>query len=131
KHVKGSVTDVVQWKEEAVKAIYAVWEKTFDAFCARPHTSELLGKGAKVLYQYVRQTLSVPFHQGFVEHPTIQVDELNGRPKKTVGGWISIVHDAIKDGSLYGPLIELAAKGLVNQTNGHVNGYTNGTNGKI
>ncbi|OTB18508.1 hypothetical protein K445DRAFT_309245 [Daldinia sp. EC12] len=131
KHVKGSVTDVIQWKEEAVKAIYAVWEKTFDAFCAKPHTAELLGKGAKVLYQYVRQTLSVPFHQGFVEHPTIQVDELNGRPKKTVGGWISIVHDAIKDGSLYGPLIELAAKGLVNQTNGHVNGYTNGTNGKI
>ncbi|KAI0135138.1 phenylalanine ammonia-lyase [Daldinia grandis] len=129
--IKGSVTDVVQWEEQAAKAIYAEWEKTFDTFRAEPHTPGVLGKGAKVLYQYVRQTLGVPFHQGFVEHPTIQADKLDGRPKKTIGGWISIVHDAIKDGSLYGPLIELAAKGLVNQTNGHVNGNTNGTNGKI
>ncbi|KAI2781642.1 phenylalanine ammonia-lyase [Daldinia loculata] len=130
-HIKGSITDVIQWKEQAAKAIYAVWEETSDAFRAEPHTPEVLGKGAKVLYQYVRQTLGVPFHQGFVEHPTIQADELDGRPKKTIGGWISIVHDAIKDGSLYGPLIELAAKGLVNETNGHVNGYTSGTNEKI
>ncbi|KAI0846806.1 phenylalanine ammonia-lyase [Daldinia vernicosa] len=133
-HIKGSVTDVAQWKEQATKAIYAVWEKTSEAFRAEPHTPEVLGKGAKVLYQYVRQKLGVPFHQGFVEHPTIHADELDGRPKKTIGGWISIVHDAIKDGSLYGPLIELAAEGLVNQTNGHeTNGheYTNGTNGKI
>ncbi|KAI1659802.1 phenylalanine ammonia-lyase [Daldinia decipiens] len=130
-HIKGSVTDVTQWKEQAAKAIYAVWEKTSEAFRAEPHTPEVLGKGAKVLYQYVRQTLGVPFHQGFAEHPTIEADELDGRPKKTVGGWISIVHDAIKDGSLYEPLIELAAKGLVNETDGHVNGHTNGTNGKI
>ncbi|KAI1107951.1 phenylalanine ammonia-lyase [Jackrogersella minutella] len=139
-HTKGTIEDVIQWKEQAIKAVDAEWKKGFEAFCAKPHTPEVLGKGSKVLYHYVREELRVPFHQGFVEHPTNKVDSLNGRPKKSVGGWISIVHDAIKDGSLYGPLIKLAAEGLVNessgQTNGNTNGSTNGhangyTNGKI
>ncbi|KAI1383434.1 phenylalanine ammonia-lyase [Hypoxylon trugodes] len=130
-----NASDVRQWKEQTVTAVYALWKKTFSAFCAEPHTPTVLGKGSKVLYQYVREELRVPFHQGFVEHPTNKVDTLNGRPKKTVGGWISIVHDAIKHGSLYGPLIALAAEGLVNETNaetnGYTNGYANGTNGKV
>ncbi|KAI2629511.1 phenylalanine ammonia-lyase [Hypoxylon sp. NC1633] len=131
-YTKGYVADVVRWKEQVNKAIYETWTETFEAFSAEPHTEKVLGKGGKALYQFVRHELKVPFHQGYVEHPTIKVNKLNGRPKKTIGGWISIVHDAIKDGSLYGPLIALAAEGLVNQTNGHTNGYTNGTtNGKI
>ncbi|KAI1373218.1 phenylalanine ammonia-lyase [Hypoxylon crocopeplum] len=130
-HTKGLVADVIQWKEQVAKAAYATWTKTFDTFRAEPHTPKVLGKGGKVLYQFVRQELGVPFHQGFVEHPTVKVDQLNGRPKKTIGGWISIIHDAIKSGSLYGPLIGLAAEGLVNEKNGYTNGYTNGTNGKI
>lgn len=131
---KGKIADVIQWKEETSKELYAVWNKTFDAFRAEPHTPKVLGKGAKVLYEYVRHELGVPFHQGYVEHPTIKADKLNGRDKKTVGSWISIIHDAIKEGSLYGPLIALAAEGLVSETktNGHTNGHTNGngyTNG--
>lgn len=131
-HTKSTAEDVLQWKEQTSKAVYSLWKRSFEEFCAEPHTPTVLGKGSKVLYQFVRQQLGVPFHQGFIEHPTIKVDTLNGRPKKSVGGWISIVHDAIKDGSLYGPLIALAAEGLVDEkTNGHTNGYTNGeTNGK-
>ncbi|KAI1209036.1 phenylalanine ammonia-lyase [Annulohypoxylon truncatum] len=130
-HTKGSVEDVTQWKEQAIEAVKALWKKTFDDFCAKPHTPTVLGKGSKVLYQYVREELGVPFHQGFVEHPTNKVDSFNGRPKRTIGGWISIVHDAIKGGSLYGPLIALASEGLLSETNGNTNGYTNGhTNGQ-
>ncbi|KAI4867495.1 phenylalanine ammonia-lyase [Hypoxylon rubiginosum] len=128
-HIKGSLADVQQWKENATKAVSATWAETYETFRADPHTSKLLGKGGKVLYQFVRERLGVPFHQGYVEHPTIKVNTLNGREKKTVGGWVSVVHDAIKDGSLYGPLIELAAEGLLKETNGYTNGHTNGTNG--
>ncbi|KAI1441059.1 phenylalanine ammonia-lyase [Annulohypoxylon stygium] len=149
-HTKGSVEDVTQWKEKTVEAVKDLWKKTFDEFRAEPFTPKLLGKASRALYHYVREELGVPFHQGFVEHPTHKVDSFNGRPKKTIGGWISIIHDAIKGGSLYGPLIKLASEGLVNETshtnghtnghtssypikptNGHTNGYTNGTNGKI
>lgn len=135
KYIKGNVSEVTQWRDTATEAVKSLWEKTYAAFCAEPHTPNVLGKGSKVLYEFVRQELKVPFHQGFVEHPTNKVDQLNGRPKKTIGGWISIIHDAIKGGSLYGPLIALASEGLLKETNGytngHANGYTNGTNGKI
>ncbi|KAL7629128.1 hypothetical protein AAE478_000647 [Parahypoxylon ruwenzoriense] len=139
-HTRGAVTDVLQWKDETTKAVSDTWTKTFDAFRAEPHTLKVLGKGSSVLYRFVRQELGVPFHQGFVEHPTIKDDKLDGRAKKTIGGWISIVHDAIKSGALYGPLIALAAEGLLSETNGtngvektiFVNGQTNGyANGKI
>ncbi|KAI0385890.1 phenylalanine ammonia-lyase [Hypomontagnella monticulosa] len=141
KYVKGDVSEVTQWKETATAAVKALWEKTWEAFRAEPHTPTVLGKGSKVLYQFVRQELGVPFHQGFVEHPTNKVDQLDGRQKKTIGGWISIIHDAIKGGSLYGPLLALASEGLLKETNGytnghatngHANGHANGhTNGKI
>ncbi|KAI0173362.1 phenylalanine ammonia-lyase [Hypoxylon sp. FL1284] len=130
-HAKScSLADVHRWKEQCTKAVFATWTETRETFIAAPHTSKLLGKAGKVLYQFVRQELQVPFHQGFVEHPTPKVSTLNGRPKKSVGGWVSIIHDAIKDGSLHKPLIELAAEGLLKETNGYTNGYTNGhTNG--
>ncbi|KAI6085472.1 phenylalanine ammonia-lyase [Hypoxylon rubiginosum] len=129
-HIKGSLADVHQWKENATKAVSATWTETSDAFRAKPHTLKVLGKAGKVLYKFVRQELQVPFHQGFFEHPTIKANTLNGREKKTVGGWVSVIHDAIKSGSLYGPLIELAAEGLLKETNGYTNGHTNGhTNG--
>ncbi|KAI0008560.1 phenylalanine ammonia-lyase [Xylariaceae sp. FL0662B] len=133
-HTKGPVTDILQWKDQTAKAAFAIWTETFDAFRLSPHTPNLLGKGSRALYQFVRQDLGVPFHQGFIEHPTIKVDTLNGRPKKTIGSWISIIHDAIKGGSLYAPLIAVAADGLLatkngtNRVNGHptANEYTNG-----
>ncbi|OTB05994.1 hypothetical protein M426DRAFT_21420 [Hypoxylon sp. CI-4A] len=129
KHTKGVATNVIDWKEEVIRDAYLLWRRSFDVFKIAPHTPKVLGKGGKVLYNFVRNELGVPFHQGFVEHPTIKVDSLNGRAKRSVGGWVSIVHDAIKDGSLYGPLLKLASEGLVSETNGHTNGHTNGTNG--
>jgi phenylalanine ammonia-lyase len=65
----------------------------------------MLGTGSKILYQTVRRQLGVPFHQGFVEHPTAQNDTLGGRRKKTVGSWISIIYEAIRDGRLMDPLM--------------------------
>ncbi|KAI1775649.1 phenylalanine ammonia-lyase [Hypoxylon cercidicola] len=132
-HIKGSLADVHQWKEHVTKAVFATWTETYDTFRTDPHTSKVLGKAGKVLYRYVREELRVPFHQGYIEHPTVKVSTLDGREKKTVGGWISIIHDAIKGGSLYGPLIELAAESLLKETNEYENGIngTNGTNGKI
>ena len=79
----------------------------FTAFCAAPHTPELLGRGSKRLYHFVREQLGVPFHQGLVEHPTVGNAELDGRAKRTIGSWISKVYDAIRSGAIHEPLMEL------------------------
>ena len=123
-HVNGLVADLFEWKERATKAVSDVWNQTFNSFSADPHTAQLLGMGSRVLYQFVRHELGVPFHQGFVEHPTINSDRLHGRRKKTIGGWISIIHDSIKSGSLYDGLIAVAGEGLLGIANG-LNGEAN------
>ena len=129
-HVNGFVVDVLKWKQEVSKAMFDVWNETFESFLSEPHTMQYLGKGSRALYQVVRHELGVPFHQGFVEHPTIENDRLHGRPKKTIGGWISILHDSIKSGILYDGLMAVAEEGLLGiadglngETNGHINGY--------
>lgn len=107
--VVGPVSAIREWQTRSSQAVYAVWVSTFDAFCQSQHTAELLGSGSRSLYRLVREELGVPFHQGFVEHPTAADAELDGRAKRTVGGWISMVHDAIQRGALYTQLMELVS----------------------
>lgn len=105
---------VLDWKRMAVDLVYRIWRETFDAFCAKQHTPDLLGRGSYVIYRFVRETLGVPFHQGFVEHPSAAAADTGGRVKKTVGGWISIIHNAIETGEIYSPLMAL----MVEDTSG-------------
>ncbi|KAM0450748.1 hypothetical protein ACHAPV_010279 [Trichoderma viride] len=90
--------NVSAWRDAAIDAIWRTWVKTWKEFKAAPSTASYLGTGSRVLYEYVRQELSVPFFQGYVEHPTAISLQLDGRPKRTIGEWISIVAEAIRDG---------------------------------
>ncbi|KAL2807644.1 L-Aspartase-like protein [Aspergillus granulosus] len=100
-----SLRDLQAWKSKAREALNMVYQETADAFFQKQHTADLLGEGSKILYETIRQELGVPFHQGFVEHPTIDSETHNGRSKKTIGSWISIIYEAIRDGRLMGPLL--------------------------
>ncbi|KAH9206414.1 phenylalanine ammonia-lyase [Leptodontidium sp. 2 PMI_412] len=74
-----------------------------DAFFLSPPTAEYLGRGTKAIYCFVREKLGVPMHQGLVEHPIANHpsgNTLNGRHKKTIGSWVSIIYEALRNGSL-------------------------------
>ncbi|KAH8880798.1 phenylalanine ammonia-lyase [Thozetella sp. PMI_491] len=117
-HVDGTVAQVQAWQVETTATVLNIWKDNFASFCANPHTEALLGNGSRVLYQFVRKDLGVPFHLGFIEHPTAKSQTLGNRPKKTIGGWISIIHDAITSGSLCSALMPMAAEGLLTTSNG-------------
>lgn len=74
-----------------------------DYYCSQPTTTDYLGYGTAKLYQFVRQNLGVPMHRGLVEnpHPGAGGTTLDGRPKKTIGSWISIIYEAICDGRIH------------------------------
>jgi phenylalanine ammonia-lyase len=112
-----TVPHIQKWREATLEEVLRVWKKAFTAFVAKPHTAELLGNGSRVLYRFIRNELCVPFHQGFIEHPTIGNDMLGDRPKKTIGGWISIIHSAVQDGTLCTALIPMASEGLLESQN--------------
>lgn len=103
------IGDLGVWKSQMHDSLNQVYRETADAFFLKQHTGDLLGEGSKILYQTVRQELGVPFHQGFVEHPAVGDESLNGRSKKTIGSWISIIYEAIRDGRLMDPLMQSLA----------------------
>lgn len=60
-----------------------------------------LGASSKPLYRFVRRELQIPFHCGVVEHPAIDaqtVPDVPRRPRRTIGSWISVIYEAIRDG---------------------------------
>ncbi|KAH8816718.1 phenylalanine ammonia-lyase [Xylogone sp. PMI_703] len=109
---------ILEWENRAAEAAFDVWNKTFNEFCLEQHTAELLGNGSSVLYRFVRKELGIPFHQGFVEHPTATNTQLGGRCKKTIGGWISIIYGALQNGVLYSSLMTLVVRPLLNEAMG-------------
>ena len=80
-----------------------------EKFFSKPTTVSHLGKGTKVLYRFVREELGVPFHRGLVEDPVIS-GEIDVRPVKTIGSWISVIYEAIKDGRLCGAVLKSMQK---------------------
>lgn len=101
------------WKAKALTALVEAYSPNQAAFYEHQHTERLLGIGSKLIYTTVRKELRVPFHQGIIEHPTADSNELNGRPKKTVGGWISVIYEALRNGELQKPLMSWMSENVV------------------
>ncbi|RYP33158.1 hypothetical protein DL767_004862 [Monosporascus sp. MG133] len=115
---KPSVADLSLWKSRTAKALNDSYKTTIEVFVPKPNTADLLGRGSRVLYQTVRETLGVPFHLGLAEHPTIQGGTLHGRDKRTIGSWISIIYEAIRTSHIFGPLMEALEANTYGATNG-------------
>ncbi|KAL4781972.1 phenylalanine ammonia-lyase [Aspergillus varians] len=111
--IQGDAFD--QWRTRSVTAMLETYTAVSASFYEKQHTPDLLSHGTKILYRTVRQELGVPFHKGLVEHPTAKIGKFeNGQLKRTVGSWISIIYEAIRDGRLVTPLMD-ALPGLVEQ----------------
>jgi phenylalanine ammonia-lyase len=106
------VKDPIKVIESLQKEICQKAKSLFEAFRARSFSGDLnaessLGPAAKALYHFVRRDLEVPFHCGIGEHPTCDTEaaaDVPHRPRKTIGSWISIIYDAVRDGRIRRPL---------------------------
>jgi phenylalanine ammonia-lyase len=86
-----------------------------DKFFEKQNTVDYLGQASKKVYKFVRGELGVPFHRGLVEHPVlggIESKMISGREKKTIGSWVGIIHDSLRDGRLGGVVMETLAEEL-------------------
>ncbi|KAF7597138.1 hypothetical protein BBP40_009476 [Aspergillus hancockii] len=104
------LTSIGNWEEATCYKMLEAYKQTHERFCRTQNTVEYLGAGSKAIYHAIRHKVGVPFHQGFVEQPS--ADDLdttaiiNGREKKTTGGWISLIYEALRDDSLTGVILE-------------------------
>lgn len=82
----------------------AAYQGYRERFFKQPTTAKYLGLGARALYEFVRGPLGVPMHRGLIEHPSPEDGDgnmLDGRAKKTIGSWVSIIYEAICDGRVF------------------------------
>ncbi|KAJ5488466.1 Phenylalanine aminomutase (L-beta-phenylalanine forming) [Penicillium diatomitis] len=97
-----------KWKKAAVSEVQEVYMSVFDDFLKNNNTLMFLGNGSQKIYAAIRHELKVPFHLGFIEHPVAEDPtggKIDGREKKTVGGWISIIYEALRDQRLSGVIL--------------------------
>ncbi|KAF3905240.1 Imidazolonepropionase [Orbilia brochopaga] len=105
KVVKSSTERLRLVQEHICQQTEAIFEMIQQkSFNGQLGTESYLGVSSKLLYNFVRTELGVPFHCGLVEHPTVKGDDVPLRPRKTIGAWISLIFDSIIDGRIQAPL---------------------------
>lgn len=112
------------WRDTLKQRLSDTYDECFKRFCSEPSTVNYIGVASRALYTVVRRDLAVPFLQGVVEHPTFGKEpETPNRSRKSVGGWISVIYEAILDGKLNETIYEMMDG---DATNGATNGTPNG-----
>lgn len=103
------VPQVAAISSEYSKFLFSAYTAHREQFFRSPSTEHYLGQGTKIIYCFVRQELCVPMHRGLIEHPLANDpggNILDGRPKKTIGSWVSMIYEALRNGSLYSKVFE-------------------------
>ncbi|KAL8753617.1 MAG: hypothetical protein Q9199_004921 [Rusavskia elegans] len=103
------------WKSKANSLLVETYINTRTEFFTCQNTSDYLGCASKRMYLFVRKTLGVPFNKGLEDHPTPQEPmAADGSRKQTIGSWIGIIYESLRNGQMHEPLMEcLAEAGLV------------------
>ncbi|KAI0521699.1 phenylalanine ammonia-lyase [Xylaria bambusicola] len=102
-----TVAEVVACQKSLSALALDIYQTHREGFFENQTTPDYLGQGTKVLYTFVREHLGVPLHRGLVEHPLADDPSgnvIDGRPKRTIGSWVSLIYEAVRDGSLYGAM---------------------------
>ncbi|EWZ79084.1 Phenylalanine/tyrosine ammonia-lyase [Fusarium oxysporum] len=96
------------FRESIRKLAQSTFIATREKFVLKQNTSLFLGSASKRLYSFIRNELGVPLHQGLSDHPGQKPGpSISGRSRKTIGSWVSIIYTAIRDGRIWGPMVDI------------------------
>ncbi|KAL9021272.1 MAG: hypothetical protein Q9185_001556 [Variospora sp. 1 TL-2023] len=103
-----SIALIKSWRSQMLSALNETYIAVRAEFFEHQSTAASLGHASHKLYTFVRNDLGVPVHRGLVEHPGPKDDQsvlVGGRDKKTIGSWISIIYESLRDGRLHEPIM--------------------------
>jgi len=104
-----SLTD---WTKQLTKLFQETYDTTRTAYLEKGNACHLLGDGTRPMYLFVRQTLEVPFLHEKLLHPQCPGTHGDGHQAEcaashlAIGGYITILHKAIRQGLLNLPAME-------------------------
>lgn len=84
-----------EWTKNCSQTALKIFVSNRDAYSADPDARPYLGMASRRMYDIVRNQLAVPF---------VRTDELEG--ELSIGSLITKVYSSIRNGSLYGPVME-------------------------
>jgi phenylalanine ammonia-lyase len=113
-----SIPTLRGWTEHCSHLMLQTFQNTRDHYSAHPDASFLLGSASRRVYNFVRGRLAVPFIRaynlrspdpepadGYGDVPYPQGRNVN-KDSMTTGSYITILYEAIRNGSLYVPIME-------------------------
>lgn len=107
-----ATSSIETWTARATSVLAETYKATKTTFFIHQNTADYLGQASQLMYCYVRQTLGVPFHKGLEDNPSPKEPlSADGRRKQTIGSWIGIIYDSLRNGDLHEPLMECLVKG--------------------
>ena len=97
------------FEREAVSILTMTYDQTRTTFFSKAPTPQYLSHASRVIYEYVRTDLRVPFHRGIVDHPTLVAEEQaqnGGKPDgslrgKILGTMASEIYVNLRNGELH------------------------------
>ena len=90
---------IKRWTDQLSATLHDLFLLHRQSYFATPDATPYLGAASSRMYNFVRKDLHVPFHKGLEDRPTKD----NGL--KTIGSNISIIHEAMRSGRLYEPIL--------------------------
>ena len=94
-----ALSAIRRWTDQTSAILHHLFLQHRRLYFAAPDATPYLGAASSRMYSYVRKDLQVPFHKGLVDRPTKE-NEL-----RTIGSNISIIHESMRSGRLYDPVI--------------------------
>lgn len=107
------------WTKQCSEAMLQTFDTNLDLYSAYPDAAPFLGKAARRMYSFVRHDLAVPFlrahhykspvsEQDGPEpgHHSENLDDIVEEDNGTVGSYLTVIYSAIRNGSLYVPVME-------------------------
>ncbi|KAF2466548.1 phenylalanine ammonia-lyase [Lindgomyces ingoldianus] len=117
---------LVEFSTNAAAFATTLFNSVREEYFVNGDATPLLGRASKQLYTFVRKDLRVPMHRGVADHP-VSAPSVPGIPivngegggdewrKKTVGHWVSVIHEAIKGGKIMDVVVGILEEGARTQ----------------
>ena len=112
-----SIPALEAWTKSCAEAMLQSFEVTRDLYSKHPDAKPFLGRASRRMYSFVRDRLGVPFIRAYhlrtpdpepvnsLESDRPEATSLNS-DNMTTGSYITRIYAAIRDGSLYVPVME-------------------------
>jgi len=110
------LTSLRRWATDNTRTAIKLFNETRATYINSGDATSLLGRASKRIYHFIRKDLKVPMHRGIIDHPMYEAaegecDDTTDR-KRTIGHWIGIIHEAIKDDRIMGVIATCLREGL-------------------